>query len=356
MQNTLVLNLPRQPLVVVGDIHGEFEALNSLLQQLRADPATAGRKLVFIGDLCDRGPDSISVIRTVRELVDNNEAYMVLGNHEINLLANEAKDGSGWFFDGRMDLDAAHYAPFNRASAFERPAIRQFFAAQPLAIRFPDLRVVHAAWDPDAISELGDIPCGDILEAIHTWDVAVYRAAQDGGLRARYLAEMARWARELEDPHHPPPYLDAVADYESLEQRINPIKRLTSGIEMRSAQPFYSGNRWRYSDRTAWWNDVDDPTPVIIGHYWRMFRQPARQHAARYNLLFEGVPPTSWHGRHQQVFCIDYSVGARWRDRKLRGAVEPTHFRLAAMLWPERQIVFDNGDKCPSTDYLGGCG
>lgn len=347
MNQNLVLTPTQQALAIIGDIHGEAQALDALLDRLDHDPATQGRQLVFIGDLCDRGPDSVGVIQRVQALVEQGRAQAILGNHEINLLANDAKDGSGWFFDSRNEPDTPHYAPFTRASASQRPDIRAFLASLPLAIRYPDLRLVHAAWDAASIDAIRDVPCGNILELIHQWDLNIARAATENDLQARYQAERERWARQLESPDDPPPYLDAVADFESLQQRLNPIKRLTSGIEARSAQPFYSGHRWRYSDRTAWWDEDTDPSPVVIGHYWRLFN-PHDPDIWRYSRLFEGIAPTAWHGRHRQAFCVDYSVGARWSERQNHHQAGNTRFRLAALLWPERALVFDNGDHIPT--------
>ncbi|HEX7385876.1 MAG TPA: metallophosphoesterase [Castellaniella sp.] len=345
MTRTLLHTLPDQPLAVIGDIHGEGEALGTLLAHLEHAPDTRDRLLVFIGDLCDRGPDSVGVIHKVHELVAQGRALAILGNHEINLLANDAKDGSGWFFDSRETSDTPYYAPFSRATAVQRPAIREFLCSLPLAIQMPGLRIVHAAWDPTSIAAIADISCGNVLELIHDWHLRVQEEARKDNLYARYRAEIERWSQQIEDYNDPPPYLDAVADFETLEQRINPIKRLTSGIEARSAHPFFSGNRWRYSDRTAWWDQDPDPTPVLVGHYWRLFE--ANPNNWRYGALFNGVAPTAWHGCHHQAFCVDYSVGARWRERKDHGKTPPTsRFHLAAMLWPERSLVFDNGERC----------
>jgi hypothetical protein len=57
-----------------------------------------GRRLIFVGDLTDRGPDSVAVVRFVRRLVDNGIAQCVLGNHELNILLNQRKFDNGWFF------------------------------------------------------------------------------------------------------------------------------------------------------------------------------------------------------------------------------------------------------------------
>ena len=342
MEPTLLHTLDDQPLAVIGDIHGEIEALDALLAHLHHHPHTRDRLLVFIGDLCDRGPDSVGVIHRVQTLIDQGRAIAILGNHEINLLANDAKDGSGWFFDSREASDTPFYAPFTRASARERPEIRDFLCGLPLAVRMPGLRIVHAAWDPESIQAIADVPRGHILELIHEQELRLAQAARTDDLYGRYRAELDRWGSQLEDPDDPPPYLDAVADYETLEQRLNPIKRLTSGIEARSPQPFFSGNRWRYSDRTAWWNQDPDPTPVLIGHYWRLSEAPSHG-AWRYGSLFKDVPPAAWHGLHHQAFCIDYSVGARWRARKAPGTGLENRYRLAAMLWPERRVLFNDG-------------
>jgi len=54
--------------------------------------------LVFVGDLVDRGPDSVSIVEFVRKIVSSGKAQMVLGNHEMNLLRGERKHGNHWFW------------------------------------------------------------------------------------------------------------------------------------------------------------------------------------------------------------------------------------------------------------------
>ena len=96
-------NLPDSvPLDIVGDVHGELEALQSLLYHLGYQANgfhPHGRYLVFVGDLCDRGQNSPAVLAWFKQAYDAGYAYMVLGNHELNLLAHDPKDGSGWFFE-----------------------------------------------------------------------------------------------------------------------------------------------------------------------------------------------------------------------------------------------------------------
>ena len=106
MTNTTVAPLLAGPIDVVGDVHGEYLALRQLLSHLGYDQHgehPGGRRLVFVGDLCDRGPDSPAVIRLVRELIGRDLSQCVLGNHELNVLRQERKNGNGWIFDEHPD-------------------------------------------------------------------------------------------------------------------------------------------------------------------------------------------------------------------------------------------------------------
>lgn len=67
---------PYERTIVVGDVHGCRAELEELLDRLALRP---GRdRLVFVGDLMDRGPDPAGVVRLIREL----GAEAVLGNHD----------------------------------------------------------------------------------------------------------------------------------------------------------------------------------------------------------------------------------------------------------------------------------
>ena len=66
----------------IGDLQGCCSPLQSLLAAL---PTNA--PLRFVGDLINRGPDSLATLRRVIGLCESGRARTVLGNHDIHLLA-----------------------------------------------------------------------------------------------------------------------------------------------------------------------------------------------------------------------------------------------------------------------------
>ena len=91
------------PFDIIGDIHGCADELEDLLATLgytiagdtprshslsegAAYSHPAGRKAMFVGDLVDRGPRSLDVLRIVATMVANGSALCVPGNHDVKLL------------------------------------------------------------------------------------------------------------------------------------------------------------------------------------------------------------------------------------------------------------------------------
>ena len=343
---SLIQPLPTGPLDIVGDIHGEYDALLALLQHLGYDAEGQHpdqRTLVFVGDFCDRGPNSPAVLALVQKLVAAGRAVAVLGNHEINLLREDAKDGSGWFFDARVAKDQEKYAPYQRPTAQERASIVAFLSALPIGLERDDLRVIHAAWQDREIAVARALPAGSVRVRYDAWEQETKRQANTNELQQRMATELARWEHGLENRHIEPPFMHALAEYEASKQMMNPLKVLTSGVERKGALPFYSSGKWRFVDRVQWWDTYEDETPVVIGHYWRRVNKIDRTAIGKGDPdLFENTHPYAWHGKRGNVFCVDFSAGGRWTERKA-GTLVGHDFKLAALRWPERVLQFDDG-------------
>lgn len=341
---SLIQPLPDGALDIVGDIHGEHEALCALLQHLGYSEAgmhPEARALVFVGDFCDRGPDSPAVLTLVESLVRSGRACAVLGNHEINLLQSDAKDGSGWFFGQRYQSDLGRYAPFQCMDEGRKAAVLDFLSGLPIGLERKDLRVVHAAWIDEHIETARSLPAGSVVSHYREWDALARQRAR--ALLPLMQEEILRWPYPLEDRDAAPPFLDAHAEFESVRQMMNPLRVLTSGVERKGAEPFYSSGKWRFAERVQWWNEYADTVPVVVGHYWRRISPINRSALGKGDPdLFAGVNPAAWHGLRRNVLCVDFSVGGRWTARR-GGAAPLSEFKLGALRWPEGVLMFDDG-------------
>ncbi|CAN5682775.1 hypothetical protein BH11MYX3_BH11MYX3_48960 [soil metagenome] len=340
---SLVMPLFEGPLDLVGDIHGELEALLNLFAALgytAQGEHPAGRRLIFLGDLCDRGTDSPAVIELVRGLVDRGLAQCILGNHELNLVRNDSKEGNRWYLDPSHEEQTTDFAHSKPAPAELKDVWQAFFLSLPLALERADLRVVHAAWHAPSIEIVR--AADDMLAVYNHWD-RIAKARFDGGLAAAAAAEKA--AHDLHDRSTPVPFLPRLAERDELVQMGNPVRILTSGIERQVTEPFWATGKWRMCERVKWWDDYDG-APVIVGHYWRSAGSDAdRQVSGGKPDLFAPRAPNEWVGTAGRVFCVDYSVGGRYVERK--AGTTPFVTRLAAVRWPEQEVVFDDGAVLP---------
>jgi len=87
---------------LIGDIHGHAKVLRRLLQEMgyRDDSGIfrhQDRRVIFVGDFVDRGPDQQEVLRIARSMCEAGTALAVMGNHEFNALGWAEPDGTGGF-------------------------------------------------------------------------------------------------------------------------------------------------------------------------------------------------------------------------------------------------------------------
>jgi hypothetical protein len=141
------------------------------------------------------------------------------------------------------------------------------------------------------------------------------------------------------------PLLAAFAEEATITQNSNPVRVLTSGREAPAGKPVWAGGKWRMTHRSRWWNDYTEAVAVLIGHYWRRdARAVPAEVTGDWDYPLEDYSAYEWMGPSRSVFCVDYSVGGRYLERA-RGRTAPFQCRLAAMRWPERELMFDDGER-----------
>jgi serine/threonine protein phosphatase 1 len=133
--------------IVIGDVHGHYNALQELLLAIAP---VEDEEVYFLGDLIDRGPDSAKVV----EFVMNSGYGCVRGNHEemlLNILARKQEDDSdenledliySWLYNGGQST----LASYNNNIPVEHI---QWLQTLPLYLDLGKVWLVHAGVAPE---------------------------------------------------------------------------------------------------------------------------------------------------------------------------------------------------------------
>jgi bis(5'-nucleosyl)-tetraphosphatase (symmetrical) len=192
----------------IGDVHGCFETLRRLLRRIAFDPRQD--RLWFVGDLVNRGPRSLEVLRWAVEQGDR--IVVVLGNHDLHLLARAAGVSE---VRKRDTLEAVLEAP-------DGDDLLAWLQNRPLVHRDGDYLLVHAglfpSWSPEGAESLARevekrLRGGRATELLaaggekrsHRWheglaDEERVRAALAGFARLRTLDDQERMCPEFSGP------------------------------------------------------------------------------------------------------------------------------------------------------------
>lgn len=351
MSALFVQQLFDAPLDIIGDIHGEIAALQDLLQILGYDDNgnhLENRKLIFVGDLCDRGLDSVAVIRLVKQLVESGNAQCVLGNHELNLLINSKREGNGWFFGSPHEDDDKKFNS-KKASLHDREMIIQFLSILPLVLESEKIRVVHACWDNASIVSLMKDKSKSVKEAYDLFTKQIEEHITKSGIAQKAKQEELGYEFQLKDIYSKVHFLKNLAHKHVVEQMNNPIKVITSGTETFADDVFFAGGKWRMVKRMKWWDQYESDIPVVVGHYWRNFNTTEKKTG-----FFKHIDSLQWFGLKRNIFCVDYSVGKRYEDRQHQREFSN---KLVALRFPENYLVQEDGIilkiKNTLNDHLG---
>ena len=195
--------------LVVSDIHGSLPLLRGVLDRAGYGPEDI---LVLLGDLVEKGPDSLSVLRYVMELSRHRTVYCVRGNCDDLVLefvdASRIRPG---FFEHYLDLwrgrcilmQMGQEAGFETRSPDDLPALRQvildrfgpelrFLASMPEILVTPDYLFVHGGvWDEEGLEEMS------------AWDCMKNDSFLDRGVRFRRWCIVGHTPVTLYHPHIP---------------------------------------------------------------------------------------------------------------------------------------------------------
>jgi bis(5'-nucleosyl)-tetraphosphatase (symmetrical) len=223
----------------IGDVQGCYEPLMRLLETLRFDPSSD--RLWFAGDLVNRGPESLEVLRLVHGL--GTRAVTVLGNHDLHLLAVAEGVRKPMHKDS---LNATLAAP-------DRDTLLGWLRRQPLAYReqgFEHL-LVHAGIPPQ-------------------W------SADDTLARAREVEEVLRGPHYRDFLHHmygniPDTWDDRLEGFERLRLITNYLTRMRfcaadGRLDLGNKGPPEEANR----GFPPWYSHAarrSAGVPVLFGHW-----------------------------------------------------------------------------------------
>ncbi len=221
----------------IGDVQGCFQALLGLLERIAFD--LKRDRLWFVGDLVNRGPDSLATLRFVKGLGES--AVCVLGNHDLHLVAV-----------------AEGHAVLRKDDTLEE-TLRAPDRAELIAW-LRQLPLMHAE-DGYAIVHAGLLPSWTVaraLELAHEVEQAL-RAPAYGSLLARmYGYEPDRWS-------------DQLRGYPRLRVIINAMTRMRVCTRQGVMQLRYKGDSALLPVGLLPWFAVpgraSSGIPVIFGHW-----------------------------------------------------------------------------------------
>ncbi len=163
----------------VGDIQGCLEPLVQLLERLNFDPSCD--QLISVGDLINRGPQSLQTLRFCYELGDAFK--MVLGNHDLHLLAISHGVKRPTTQDSLDDILAAPDAG----------KLLGWLQQQPLLLTVDDYQFVHAGIPPIWNLSKAQVLAAEVAEVLQSERSGEY-------FQAMYGNQPAIWDDGLEGP------------------------------------------------------------------------------------------------------------------------------------------------------------
>jgi bis(5'-nucleosyl)-tetraphosphatase (symmetrical) len=169
-------------LYIIGDIQGCHDCLQRLLGQVDYDPGLD--HLWFVGDLVNRGPNSLETLRFIKSLPN---CISVLGNHDLHLLAVAYGDAECIKGD---TLDEILDAP-------DREELLQWLRHRPL-LHYDKARqicLIHAGLAPEWTLELAIACANEVQDVLRSDGFSDYFAHMYGDNPRRWKNDLSGWER-----------------------------------------------------------------------------------------------------------------------------------------------------------------
>src|SRR5436190_123969 len=164
----------------IGDVQGCFDELQALLARLDFGKRD---RLWFVGDLVNRGPKSLEVLRFVRSL--GNRAITVLGNHDLHLVTQH--EG----FERPRKDDTIH----DVLAAPDRKELVDWLRKRPMMHASGDFAMVHAGLLPQwTIKRSVELAC-EVEGALRRRNYRDFLANMYGSKPDQWSDELEGWDR-----------------------------------------------------------------------------------------------------------------------------------------------------------------
>lgn len=279
---------------IVGDVHGHAHQLEALLKTLGYRNRQGAwrhpdRKIVFVGDLIDRGPGQLATLKIVRSMIDAGSALAVMGNHEFNAIGwhTEHPNKTGDHLRTRLGDKGAKNRIQHRAFLTEvgenSPQHRmwiEWLSQLPLWIEEPGFRVVHACWSPKHVELLH----AHLRNGLYLSEKVLEEGSQAGN-SVYDAVEVLLKGLEVKLPNN-------VTFKDKEGHRRNAIRTKWWNPDLRTFRDAYMGPPGADIPNQTIPNYEPPPEPdrpTFVGHYWLDPNAPLEPVAAR-------------------VACLDYSV------------------------------------------------
>jgi bis(5'-nucleosyl)-tetraphosphatase (symmetrical) len=168
---------------IIGDVQGCYQPLLRLLDEVNYRPGHD--RLGFVGDLVNRGPDSLSVLRFIKKLED---PLVVLGNHDLYLLI------LGF---GLVDIDAYENTLQDILAAPDRYELLHWLRHQPFALfnKKHNALLTHAGLAPHWDIQEGLVHAKEASDALKSNNYEDFLLHLFGDEPATWCNELKGWDR-----------------------------------------------------------------------------------------------------------------------------------------------------------------